>query len=305
MNDGLFDAVDAAHRALDEALGMPTVLIVANWRRAMAVNLDDEAARIAISALMEAAEAAEDRALGLVLIGEGGTPGFADAVRRTLAGLEIQLTTLIPYRARGAFATLAALGQPIILGPAGGVGACDTGRLGPVHTTATHDLLAHTPGADPLPLELPPDQRAEPQRRAYATRQAALYRQALTSALHDRFPNRQDLHATVQALSATTLGDQLALDARQLTALGLQATTAPGPLASTLWRLYTACELALELRRPPAPRYTASELFDEVEFEPAYHKPAALIQTTTSRHVHELDTGSPDPDTTLFHGEWL
>jgi hypothetical protein len=84
----------------------------------------------------------------------------------------------------------------------------------------------------------------------------------------------------------------------------LAGTDADGPTAELIWTIYRAYEREFEVLEVAMPQFTQSQVADEVEFAPATEKTGALIEGVHDQFVFEIDTGSPDPDTDMFKGEW-
>lgn len=285
--------------ALAEAMGQPAMLVAASWREDTAVNLDAEAARRA-AAVVEALVASGAERVTLVLCGEGGRAAFADALRRTLLGWELAYDVCVVDRARGALAALALSANSIVLAPGAGLGAPDTGPTGgQANGPWTREVARH------IPPHLDMSDPASARRAlayAHASRQAELSLNLTTTLADERGLDPREL---VARLGARRQGDELAAGPAALNALGLDASWARGDTRAALCALGRALEDALALRAAPRPRYEELDFADTVEFAPATQLPGALILSATHGEVYSLDTGSPDPDTGLYLGDWI
>ena len=283
---------------LGDILQMPVLALVAGWHGDHLVNLGEEGARAFVEVLDRELEQCpeEPDSLALFAVGRGGFPGFADAVVRALGGRKLEITTIIPYRVDGVFTLLSLAADQRIIHPYGALGAYDRRPIGKTMAALDSEVarVMDEPAANA-------DQRAVA--LAYERRQAQLAHR-----LMERLTGGTEsgLGARIEReLSAETLGCDLALGHADLERIGLSARLAGEQQASTIWRLYRAFEEELEYLEPPTPRYTQSDVADEVEFEPAMGLTGALIETAHQSLRYELDTGSPDPDTNMLTGEWL
>lgn len=286
----LTDALEVA----SSAFGLSAVVIASSWRPGAQVNLDDAAA-VALKEVLTRAGWPEQ--VCLILVGQGGTVGFADAAVRLLQG-SIKATYLSELTS-GALSLLSLSSPQLTLLRGAGLGAYDAGRLGAQRGQWSHELLAHWPDAALLSY-------LEPERRA----QVGL---SLAAQGHERVMAQQlalgllagkDARA-LEALSISTLGRSRGLGVGALGALGFDAKHATAEAIAALGPAIAEIEALLSLGRPMAPRYTQSELIDEVEFELATTTPGALIACAKCAMILELDTGRPDPDSGLLDGQWI
>lgn len=286
--------------ALEDELGMPIIVIASGWRGERAVDLDRHAGRAFLDILeTEFVGTSLPPRVGLLLVGEGGFPGFAETVWQAFDGLGVATTAIVPARISGAFSLIALSAERMLVHPFGAVGAYDhppvARRLASIDAdTAQHlgDLVER--------LHFDPETAA---RIALDRRLARLAGEVLArivdgtdSGLGARLVRRMNLEV---------LGSELGLSGAELDGLGLPAERLSGQLAAAVRRTYHGVEAELELRDEPSPRFEESAVADEVEFEPAFSVPGAVIETARTRFVYELDTGRPDPDTGYLHGEWV
>jgi hypothetical protein len=286
---------------LSEALGQPVVAIVSGWQGDNIVNLGDEAVRAFLEVLDEELERAEDEvdSVALYLVGRGGFPVFAEGVWRALSGRGIETTAVVPYRADGIYSLLCLSAKQLLMHPYGAVGAYDRRPLGRFKARIDGESLLGL--SEVASLEIAgADALAE---LGFERRQAQLCRELMKRMVGG---TESGTGARVErSLCAESLGGELALSAAELDRVGLSARVADPTLASLIWRIYCAYEQELEILEPPTPRYTASDVADEVEFAPAMGLTGALIEGRHRQIRYELDTGSPDPDTNMLTGEWL
>ncbi len=262
---------------LSEELGMPVIVIAASWQGDNTVDLAEEGARAFVSVLeaeLEAAQAESDgdaERVGLFLLGRGGLPVFAEGVWRVLGGRGLKAHAIVPYRADGAFTLLALAAERCLLHPYASLGA--------------YDRCPITEVSD-----------------------GAQQQQKLAHRLMERIVGGTDggLGARVErCLGADSLGWELGLASDELERLGIDSQITRGERADLVWHLYRTYESELDILEPPTPRYTPSDVADEVEFEPATGLCAAIIEGSSQSVQFELDTGSPDPDTGVLNGRWM
>ncbi|MFP4600152.1 MAG: hypothetical protein ACLFVJ_17985 [Persicimonas sp.] len=262
---------------LSEELGMPVITVAASWHGDNAVDLAEEGARAFVSVLeaeLEAARADSDsdaEHVGLFLLGRGGFPVFAEGVWRVLRGRGLKAHAIVPYRADGAFTLIALTAERCLLHPYASLGAYDRCPI---------TAVSASPGQQ----------------------------QKLARRLMERIVGGTDagLGARVaRCLGAESLGSQLGLASDELERLGIDSQITRGDRADLVWDLYRAYESELDILEPPTPRYTPSDVADEVEFEPATGLCAAIIEGSAQSVHFELDTGSPDPETGVLEGRWM
>lgn len=289
--------------AFADELGMPVIAIASGWTGNNLANLGEEGARAFIKVLDAelAACTTMPESLGLYLVGRGGFAGFADGVWRALSGRGIAVTAIVPHRIDGVASLLAASSQRRLMHPYGALGAYDRRPLGRLHAKLDSDTLHGLAGLEELGrVELEDTRIAE---IACERRQAQLSRQVMRRMLGG---TESGLGARIERqLCADALGVDLALSGAELDKLGLDTTVADGRTAELIWQLYEAYERELEVLEAAMPRFTQSQVADEVEFAPATGKTGAIIEGVHDELRYELDTGSPDPDTDMLKGEWL
>lgn len=252
-----------------EQIGLPVIVIAANWNQERAVDLEDQAARVfydVLEATLAAAPSGESLSeVALVLIGRGGQCSFADAVRRALGGLKISYRVYIPCPVDAAMTLLSLGASQIYLHPFGGIGALDS----------------------------------SPQQQQAAEASILLAGRMLQMSGHTLDGRRIDQLQTSKMGQGTFLGES------DLARLGLKARTVTGDERSNLWELFKAIETRIGLSESGLQRFTPSETWpDEVEFEPATMLTAALIASDHRQATFELDTGRPDPDKASLQGAW-
>jgi hypothetical protein len=282
--------------AVGDLIDAQVIAVASGWRSNRVVNLDEAAVRVFIDVLdakLEAAEPVEE--VALVLVGRGGWPRFAEGVWRAVRGRGLRLTVVVPYRVDGVFSLLALAADERILHPYGALGAYDRRPLGQIKARLDAESAALLT-RDEAVVE---SARAE---IAFERRHAGLARGLMQRLVGDIDPAL--FESAIAELGTRRLGSQLAIGAAELDRIGLDSRLADGELAALIWRLYRAYEHALGVREPPTPRYTESQLADEVEFEPAVGVTGALIETSDINRRFELDTGRPDPDTNMLDGRW-
>lgn len=265
--------------ALSSALGMPVIAVVAGWAGERRVDFGEDALRAFLhvfDAELAHQGAAKTDEVAIFLVGRGGFPEFAQGICRALRGRKIRATALIPAQINATF-TLAALGMDKrLMHPYAALGAYDLPALG---------------GA-----------RGKPPRQAHHTRQ--LLGRLLGKTGAQSSPDAPIQGSAELELSTTMLGPHLALDAAQLNALGIASQLANPQQAALIWQLYDFYEQAFQVLHPAVPRYTESEIADEVEFSPAMELTGALIEGAQRTFVYELDTARPDPESGMLDGAW-
>lgn len=286
---------------LSDALGMPVLAVVSGWHGNALANLGEEGGRAFIDVLadeLDAQDAAADT-IGLFLVGRGGFPVFAEAVWRALTARGIDFTAIIPYRIDGVHSLLALSANKRLMHPYGALGAYDRPPLGRFNVRLDAELLGGLEGLAELGVA-DPELAAE---LAFERRQARLAHGLMGRMLGG---TESGLGARVErSLGVETLGSELALGPDELDGLGLNTEVADAEVAHAIWRLYEAYEDELGILTPPMPRFSESEVADEVEFEPAMGVTGAVIEGVHAQLIYEIDTGSPDPDTNMLDGEWI
>ena len=272
---------------LEEVCGNRVLVIGASWRRDIATDLDRQAARAAI----ELVEREDAESWTIIIAAKGGRSEFADMVVRSFRARQVPYDLAVPTMTNVIGAMLALGARKVLVHPHGGVGAIDCGPLVAEHASLNVGLFDDIPALGGISYV---HDSTLPARLADGMKERRLSR-----LLCERIADGRDVD--LGALSHVMLGDNLALGAEQLAAAGLNAETWDEP---TLWSLYLALESALGVLETAAPRYTESDLADEVEFAPAEGLLGAIIATRLGELRYELDTGSPDPDTGRYAGAW-
>lgn len=248
-------------------IGLPVIVVAANWLEHRAVDLDEKAARVfydVLEATLAANSGDHTPEFALVLVGQGGQCGFADAIRRVFNGLKMTYRVYVPCPSNGTMTLLSLGASHVILHPFGGVGAFDNYRN--EHARSSAELLAA--------------------------------RMLLTGS-HTLDAKRLD------QLQSAKIGQGTFLAESDLTRIGIKARTAEGNERRALWDVYQSIEAGIGLTELEQERFTPSEEWpDEVEFAPATFLAAAMIASINRQAVFELDTGRPDPDRAHFHGAW-
>ncbi len=285
---------------LADAMGMPVVAVVSGWFGDHVVNLDELAARAFIDVLDGELEHHDDTDhIGLFLLGRGGFPAFADGLWRALRGHGLASTAVVPYRIDGAHSLVALSAEERLFHPHGALGAYDRRPLGRVKARLDADVVF---GLGEMPA-LGIDDPATIAEIAYERRQAQLAHHVMARMVGG---TDSGVGARIErAMNARALGTELGLSAGELERLGLDCQTLADERAALVWQLFEAYEVELELLEPPTPRYTESDVANEVEFVPATGVTGALIEGAHQSLCYELDTGRPDPDTNMLDGEWL
>jgi hypothetical protein len=188
--------------------------------------------------------------------------------------------------------------------PYGALGAYDRRPLGRLEAKLDSDSLRGLGGLQEMSIDaLGLAGARKITTIASERRQAQLSRQLMRRMLGG---TESGLGARVERhLCADALGQDLALSASELDKLGLESAVADGHAADLIWQLYQAYERELEVLEVALPRFTQSQVADEVEFTPATGKTGAVIEGVHDKLIFELDTGSPDPDTNMLKGEWM
>lgn len=286
---------------LENSLGVPTFALFANWTGEYSVDVDEEAGRLLTEMMVQRIRRERCDEIALILGNRGGYPAFADTVIRTVEHLEVDLEVLVPCRIDGAGGLVAVSGDSITLHPQGGIGAVDGGLNVVPRRPLDAALFPHCPVE---PREIPALEQAE---------ESILARLA-----NDRFVRHQQRRTAGRILSTknlggesmewlleSTLGAGMTVGVDRLREADVEARVAPEPLAEQLEDLLEWAIRALQLYQTPEERFEVSDsLATEVEFEPAKMVPAAAIFCIDAVWLHELDTGSPEPDAPRLAGRW-
>jgi hypothetical protein len=305
---------------LSDEIGMPVIAVANGWCGNNVVNLGEEGARAFIEVLdAELAAQPETSAdapepVALFLVGRGGYPAFADGVWRALTGRGLEVTAIVPHRVDGALSLLALSSQHRLMHPYGALGAYDRRPLGRLEAKLDADVVRGLAGlaeggmaegglAGAGVAKLGLDDVTSLSQIAGERRYAQLSRHLMKRMLGG---TESGLGARVERdLCADLLGADLALSANELDKLGLVTAVAEGRSSELVWQLYRAYERELEVLEVAMPRFTQSQVADEVEFAPATGLTGAVIEGVHDQLIFELDTGSPHPDTGMLKGEWL
>ncbi len=285
---------------LETSLGVPTVVFVANWTGEYSVDADEKAGRLVADAIVDRLRAEGGDRIALVIAARGGYPAFADAVLRTTRQLDVKLEALVPCRIDGAAGTVAAAADAATLHPGAGIGALDVGLCVAPRRPMNAALFAHCP-VDPVRFaELDPADQSDLARLAFdrfiRDEQRRMAGYLLGADLQQE---------TVDWLLDARLGAGMTTGVDRLNEIGVDARVAPDPLAEQLEELIDWARGALHLFETPDDRFRVSEDIEtEVEFEPATLVPAAAILSGDMVWLHQLDTGSPDPDAPRLFGRW-
>lgn len=260
---------------LETSLGVPTFALFSHWRGEYAVDLDEEAGRHLSTMIIERSRETKTKQVALIVDARGGYPAFADAVLRTIRQLDLELQTILMGRVDGSIGLLALGARLITLHPQAGLGALDSGLC--VVPRSTSGMIN----------SVRQDQRI-------IARQIARY--------HLR---KGDKSGSIDQLFEASLGQGATAPAELLEEIGLNLRIAPEPLAEQLEELRRWAAGALNLFETPGARFKVSDQWaEEVEFEPATTISAAAIIGIDAGWIHDLDTGSPDPDAPRLTGRW-
>lgn len=285
---------------LETSLGVPTFGFFANWSGEYSVDADEEAGRLLSQAIIERMRGQRSDRVALIVAARGGYPAFADAVLRSVDHLDVELEVLIPCRIDGAAGLIALGADSITLHPGVGIGAVDVGLCVAPRPPLDASLVGHL-SVEPSKIpELDESRKAVLTRLAYDRLLRRRQRQ-MAGRLLEPGPGE----GAVDWMLESSLGSGMTVGAGRLRKAGLQVRIAPEPLAEQLEELLDWGRQTLQLFESPGTRFEFSdELETEVEFEPATRVPAAAIVETGSVWLHELDTGSPDPDAPRLQGRW-
>lgn len=260
---------------LEEDLGGALCIVANHWVQPhRSYDFDRMASRMIVDALYDLArsEHGAERARLIVFgAGRGGHPGFVQALTRAARAHWDELVVCVPYFSTGIYSLLALEADAVILHPYGALGAVDDGGVEPLLDT--------------------PDPSANDRWGALSRSMAARAVEEVSKCTPEDFVRAR-------------LGSELGHCSDELANLGLDVLETKRSSLELMWRLYESIETELGLRSSLVPRYTESDLADEVEFEMAVGLAAALIQTRVSSSRYVMDTGRPDPDTGHYAGDW-
>lgn len=306
---------------LETSLGVPTFAFFAHWQGEYAVDADEEAARLLTTAIVDRVRRSGAGQVALVLGARGGYPAFADMVLRTLRQIDVDLQAVVACRVDGAVGTLAAASTTITIHPQAGIGALDRGLCVVPRRELDAALLSYWPG-DPSEL-LPADENRQAlfsrlaHDRMLRDEQRRMAHQVLRSAIAPKVKigdgessegqgeTTGEEEPSLEWLFESNLGRGGTVDTARLCEAGIKARVAPAPLAEQLEELLAWAGSTLHLFERPGDRFSVSSDFaDEMEFEPASRVAAAAVVGIDAVWIHELDTGSPDPDAPRLLGRW-
>lgn len=288
---------------LEKVLGR-TVFVVGNSVE-RSFEPDHEAVRVFAELAHQRSELGQKHSKAAVLVvGEGGLPCFAEGVARSLLAFWKGFDVIVATRTRGTASLLAIKAERVLLHPLGGIGACDAGPILPGNARIQPQLWDDIPAMGGVDIS---HEYGLPGRLSWHRHQCRMGRM-----LAERWGNQlsertgKDLtKGILNGLSQYELGTSLSLGVEELKGLGLDAALLTPSAQTLVWQLFRQFEGELELLRTPAPRYSASDLGDEVEFEPAMQWVAGAIESTIARANYEVDSGSPHPESGVLKGEWF
>lgn len=284
MKQPLRDAIRAFERVTDTRV----LVLASQWKDARAVDLDEDALRFVDDLL---ADDASNAPLCVWCVGRGGHLGFADGIRRRLPEHAV---VCVPEVTRGAMTLIALGASRLEMGPGAGLGAYDSGTLGKHPGAWSLQTLEHLDRA--LMAQL--DAESAPRIALRLAHDASGRAHARTLATLMVEP------PVMAALGVSALGSELALGARSLKALGIEAGQTSGwrDAFGSLWR---AIIQSLELHAPVEARAKLDDLMGEIEFDLTSTYPGALIGMGHKAWMLQLDAGLPDPDSGMLKGHWI
>ena len=256
------------------------LVLGSHWNKVeRAHDLDARAARVAIDALDRLArdDSKRDHLL-IYCVGRGGHPVFAQTVSRAAGAHWSTFRVYLPYFCSGFATQLALEADALSLHAYGALGAVDDGNVSV--------LEARDEGSDFGPLEGP----ATDEWRRLSRRVA------------ERSIVRNEHAFSVDAFCHASIGREVGYSSRDLKAHGFDVETLD--CADAAWTLFNQLEDELGLMQQLAPRYSASDIGDEVEFEMATGLTAGVIETRLDAYRYVMDTGRPHPDTGVYDGDW-
>ena len=296
---------------LETSLGIPTFAFFANWTGEYAVDANEEAGHLLSSMIMERTRRTGAEQVALILGARGGYPAFADIVLRTVRQMGIEVQAVLTCRVDGAVGILAAGCDSLTLHPQAGIGALDAGLCVVPRREIDSALLEHWPG-DTANLLLGDEGREGifsriANDRLIRNEQYHLACRVLPQPQRDE-DEELDTEVTtddpLRWILEAELGRGTTVGTSTLRGQGLQARVAPDPLSEQLEDLLDWASSTLHLFSAPQDRFQVSEWADEVEFDLATTVKAAAIVGIDAVWIHELDTGSPDPDAPRLTGRW-
>jgi hypothetical protein len=272
---------------LEETHGGRAMLIAASSREDLATDLDASAARAFIE-VFDRLDTPEQ--LTLVFDARGGRAEFADAVTRVLRASGTRLHLIVPTTSNGVASLLALSADELTIHDYAGLGAYDVGPMRLDAERLDHRLFDDIPALGGIDYAHDPKL---PVRLAAGLRERRLCRE-----LARRLASED---VAYDRLSVEHLGDRLALGASELADAGFPAG---GTDEELVWKFTLTVEETLGSLEAPPPRYTESDLGDEVEFEPAVGLTVALVESAEHSLTRVLDTGRPHPETGEYQGHW-
>ncbi len=275
--------------ALEKALDADVIVIGNSWSSGRAYDLDWEAGRVFVEGVSLRAAKSRPRA-AIVLACTGGHPSFAQTAVRAIRAHYATFDVVVPYMTNGAGALIALAADNILLHPYAGVGALDVGPINPQVPEMDSTVYEDVPALGGLG-EVGPELVATLAAERHWKRMARNLARRLTT-------------NTIDALLLDELGEELHLGSAELAEHGFSAALCNADSVEAVWSLYRDLEEVLGLLTEPPPRYSESDLANEVEFEPAFGLVGGLFASTAHRSEYIMDTGRPHPDTNVFAGEW-
>ncbi|QED25872.1 hypothetical protein FRD01_01045 [Microvenator marinus] len=278
--------------AIEAELGRAVFVVASAHERFF--EPDEDAIRV----FMEAAHRRSEKGrpfekAALLLIGQGGHPAFAEGVVRALRAFWPAFDLILVSRTRGVATLLTFKAERVVMHPWASVGAYDAGPI----------LNGPSKLSPSVWDDIPAMQGVETEEHFASQLARHRHHARLARSLARRWAG--DSKALLDSLSEYELGAGLGLGADELEEFGIKAEIAEDPLRSTVWDLYQIYEKELGLLKEPAPRYSPSDIADEVEFEPAEYLSAGIVETTVDDFVYQVDTGRPHPETGALLGEWM
>lgn len=301
MENGLIAESTTLIGQFETSLGVPTFGFFANWSGEYSVDADERAGRLVTGALVERLRDEPGDQAALIIAARGGYPAFADVVLRTARQLGIELEVLVPCRIDAAAALVAAAADTTTLHPQGGLGAVDAGLCVVPRRPMDASLFPHCPVEPAAIPELNQNEQTTVLRLAFDRFVREEQRRMASRYLRSRCGEDDSM----EWLLASRLGAGLTVGATELKRIGFDCRVAPDPLAEQLEQLLQWARKALHLFESPSDRFEVSDDIEtEVEFEPAELVSAAAVVGTDRVWLHQLDTGSPDPDVPRLLGQW-
>lgn len=266
-------------KKLEKTLKTKLLIVACATRQDIAVDLDELAAKH-IRALCE-----DDEKYTVVLLGGGGELGFADSVKRTLGSFDV----IVGDRISGSLSLLALCSDKINMSKYAAIGAFDSGLFWQPEATINGFVYDDIPALGGLNTEHDPTMPGRVAQLRNFQRRAKIWVEANARTFD------------LDRLKSVNVGLDTGLSEGQMTDLGFSTTCLHTP---QLQELLNVLDEELGNKSIPLPRYSESDLADEVEFEFAAEVPGAILSTSKRSFIYALDTGTPNPDTGQFVGGW-